>query len=211
MDSRTTLLSYLKQYYSAGQTFKAVQLVVPGLSQTTIRQHLAHFCREGLIKRYSRGIYYLADQPRPADWPALVSRYLSDGHRVYGYRSDLLMPELGESLVLVTNRESTNGREVIVGTTKVRVRRPFAKVTRTNVAMLALLDFVNDHDEAFLRHHKRVLFNYYNDHKKAFFCYQRILNFYPAKTTKKLLQLGLLPELVRNADERTRQMALRST
>lgn len=149
------LKTYLMEHYGYDEPIFLNELSVDGLSSNAVRQSVKRLAASGFLKRYDTGIYYI---PRSGGLlgksyldPAVVimRKYVENKTGRYGYTTGLLFAnQLGLTtqmpavIEIVTNREATNGRTVMIGNQKVRVKKSSITVSDSNAELLQLLDSV---------------------------------------------------------------------
>ncbi len=199
------LLPYLEKQYGKGKVFTSATLKVKGISPSNKRQQLARLVKSGKLERVSQGVYLILDSKKElAEDFLLRQRYLKQGRRTSGYLSELVLLD-GQVLknnprglpTVVTNREKTNGRRILLGQQYYFLKRPYYRVTLRNRQMLQFFDFINKGDVVEIKKYYSQLVLYIQAHKYAFLSYQKVLTSYPSKTTKKLIETGLLLEIIK--------------
>ena len=154
------LKTYLLEYYGYNEPIFLNYLSVDDVSNNAVRQTVKRLVASGFLKRYDNGIYYI---PKNGSLlgksyldPSMVimRKYVENKYERYGYVTGLsfanqlgLTTQMPAVMEVVTNRESTNGRMIMVGNQKVRVKKSSIPVSETNAELLQLLDIVGRSEE----------------------------------------------------------------
>lgn len=124
------------------------------LNPGAIRQTFKRMSDKGIVKRYMNGVYYFPDKGRSPSVDAVLDRmYVENGEEVYGYyagytfaRKLKVTCKKDKCRIIVTNKENSRGRYRTVADEKVYLRKSYADISKDNVEMLALLDFIREWD-----------------------------------------------------------------
>lgn len=149
------LKSYLLENYGYNEPIFLNDLKIEGLSENAVRQSVKRLVAKGFLERYDNGIYYI---PKAGGLlgksyldPLLVimRKYVRNKYETYGYITGLsfvnqlgLTTQMPAVIEIVTNTEATNGRTVMVGSQKVRIKKSAVPVSNNNVELLQLLDCI---------------------------------------------------------------------
>lgn len=124
------------------------------LSSGALRQAFKRLSDKGIVKRYMNGVYYFPDKNKtPSEEDVLNRMYVENREEIYGYyagctfgRRLKVTEREDECPVIVTNKENSRGRYREISGGKVYLRKPYTIVTKDNVEILALLDFIREWD-----------------------------------------------------------------
>ena len=129
------------------------ELKIEEMSENAVRQSVKRLVANGFLDRYDNGIYYIPKQDGLLDKsyldPVLVimRKYVRNAFDTYGYVTGMMFAnQLGLTtqvlaiIEFVTNRESTHGRTITVGSQKVRIKKAAIAVSDNNAELLQLLD-----------------------------------------------------------------------
>ena len=146
---------YLIDNYGYNEPIFLNDLLVEGISENAVRQSVKRLVAYGFLERYDSGIYYI---PKSGGLlgksyldPSIVimRKYVENNSNKYGYITGLsfanqlgLTTQMPAVIEIVTNREATNGRTLMVGNQKVRVKKSAIPVSEDNAELLQLLDSV---------------------------------------------------------------------
>lgn len=147
--------SYLLENYGYNEPVSLNELSREGLSENAVRQSVKRLVANGFLERYDNGIYYIPKQGGLLGKSYLDSilvvmrKYVRSRTETYGYVTGLsfanqlrITTQMPAVIEVVSNRESTNGRMITVGNTKVRIKKPAVPVSENNAEILQLLDSV---------------------------------------------------------------------
>ena len=149
------LKTYLMENYGYNEPIFLNDLSIEGLSENAVRQSVKRLVASGFLERYDNGIYYipkcggLLEKSYLDPSMVIIRKYVENQSNKYGYITGLLFAnQLGLTtqmpavIEIVTNRESTNGRMLMVGNQKVRVKKSSISVSEDNAELLQLLDAI---------------------------------------------------------------------
>lgn len=183
------------------------ELLETGEAKSTLGTRLNKLVGDGLIKKYSRGIYYISKYDKVLNMElnitfndVIEAKYIKKNNKVFGFyaEDDLLNMYNFSSQVpmistIITNNETTRKRKITIGNLEVYVKKSHAEITNDNSNVLQLLEFINfldssdynkDKEEKFLR-----IKNLMRDKKidlkdaKAYIC------FFPTIVAKRLMEI----------------------
>ena len=148
---------FLLEEYGENEPIFLNDLSIEGMSENEVRQSVKRLNNSGFLKRYDKGIYYIPKQSSVLNQSYLnpnvviMRKYIENQGEVFGFITGIsLANQLGITsqvpavLDIVTNKEATNGRNVQVGTQKVRIRKPIISISKNNVAFLQFIDLLNN-------------------------------------------------------------------
>ena len=130
-------------------------LFIEGISENAVRQSVKRLAASGFLERYDSGIYYIPKRGGILGKSYLdpniviMRKYVQNKSDKYGYVTGLsfanelgLTTQMPAIIEVVTNREATNGRMVMVGNQKVRVKKSSVPISESNAELLQLLDAI---------------------------------------------------------------------
>ena len=151
-----TLYEYLLQRYGTNEPIISADIVFKNYSRPWVMKQLKSLCEDGKLIRFEKGIYYIPTDtvfgksilnPRKV----IEKKYINDGENTIGYYSGItfqnqlkLTTQMPNVIEIYTNNETTNVRDVMVGKQKVILRKARTTINSTNVAVLSLLEMMND-------------------------------------------------------------------
>ena len=151
-----TLYEYLLQQYGTNEPIISADIVFKNYSRPWVMKQLKSLCEDGKLIRFEKGIYYIPTDtvfgksilnPRKV----IEKKYINDGENTIGYYSGItfqnqlkLTTQMPNVIEIYTNNETTNVRDVVVGKQKVILRKARTTINSTNVAVLSLLEMMND-------------------------------------------------------------------
>ena len=193
--------------YGINQPILLSEVRLPGVSSAYIRKELPQMVRRGEIERFSRGIYYFAEETpygKLGLFPSQVCRikYVQKGPNIIGFYSGLnLQNQLSISTqVPFTSEVTTNkvGRRVSIKIDNQRFNLipPRVKITNWNVATLKLLDVIEKISlGSFEKEDIEILTRFIQKNRITKAKILKIIRVYPKDTLSKLQETGLFSVL----------------
>ena len=149
------LKTYLMENYGYNEPIFINDLFIEGISENAVRQSVKRLAASGFLERYDSGIYYIPKRGGILGKSYLdpniviMRKYVQNKSDKYGYVTGLsfanelgLTTQMPAIIEVVTNREATNGRMVMVGNQKVRVKKSSVPISESNAELLQLLDAI---------------------------------------------------------------------
>lgn len=149
------LKDYLMENYGYNEPIFINDLFIEGISENAVRQSVKRLAASGFLERYDSGIYYIPKRGGILGKSYLdpniviMRKYVQNKSDKYGYVTGLsfanelgLTTQMPAIIEVVTNREATNGRMVMVGNQKVRVKKSSVPISESNAELLQLLDAI---------------------------------------------------------------------
>ena len=201
---------YLIDNYGYNEPIFLNDLLVEGISENAVRQSVKRLVAYGFLKRYDSGIYYI---PKSGGLlgksyldPSIVimRKYVENNSNKYGYITGLsfanqlgLTTQMPAVIEIVTNREATNGRTLMVGNQKVRVKKSAIPVSEDNAELLQLLDSVGQaekYTELTMKETVEILSAYIRKKKFTKEQLSDVSSALTGATAKKLIEWGMIYE-----------------
>ena len=149
------LKDYLMENFGYNEPIFINDLFIEGISENAVRQSVKRLAASGFLERYDSGIYYIPKRGGILGKSYLdpniviMRKYVQNKSDKYGYVTGLsfanelgLTTQMPAIIEVVTNREATNGRMVMVGNQKVRVKKSSVTISESNAELLQLLDAI---------------------------------------------------------------------
>ena len=149
------LKDYLMENYGYNEPIFINDLFIEGISENAVRQSVKRLAASGFLERYDSGIYYIPKRGGILGKSYLdpniviMRKYVQNKSDKYEYVTGLsfanelgLTTQMPAIIEVVTNREATNGRMVMVGNQKVRVKKSSVPISESNAELLQLLDAI---------------------------------------------------------------------
>ena len=149
------LKSYLLENYGYNEPIFLNDLKIEELSENAVRQSVKRLVANGFLERYDNGIYYIPKQGGLLGksyldpFLVIMRKYVRSKSETFGYVTGIsfvnqlgLTTQMPAIIEIVTNREATNGRTIMVGNQKVRIKKAAVTVSDNNADILQLLDCV---------------------------------------------------------------------
>lgn len=201
---------YLIDNYGYNEPIFLNDLLVEGISENAVRQSVKRLVAYGFLERYDSGIYYI---PKSGGLlgksyldPSIVimRKYVENNSNKYGYITGLsfanqlgLTTQMPAVIEIVTNREATNGRTLMVGNQKVRVKKSAIPVSEDNAELLQLLDSVGQaekYTELTMKETVEILSAYIRKKKFTKKQLSDVSSALTGATAKKLIEWGMIYE-----------------
>lgn len=174
-------------------------------SYDIIRKSLSLLASSGKVRRFSRGVYYLAELGELGEVrlnPEIVveQKYLGTSDAPIGtYAGLTLLNRLGLTnqvpnvIEIVTNNEATRKRTIQIGRQSLILRSSRLELNIHNIKTVEILEAVGALDQIKERH-KDVLSILIQKNKISFKQLNNVIVTYPKKTLVKLVESGLMDE-----------------
>lgn len=204
------LKSYLLENYDYNEPIFLNELSIEGLSENAVRQSVKRLVANGFLERYDSGIYYIPKQGSLLGKsyldPLLVimRKYIGNKSGTYGYITGIsfvnqlgLTTQVPAVIEIVTNKESTNGRMLMVGNQKVRVKKAPVTVSDDNAELLQLLDGISQaekYTELPIDETIDTLLSYVKQKKFTKKQLSEVSSVITGATAKKLIEWGMIYE-----------------
>ena len=201
---------YLIDNYGYNEPIFLNDLSVEGISENAVRQSVKRLVASGFLERYDSGIYYI---PKSGGLlgksyldPSIVimRKYVENNSNKYGYITGLsfanqlgLTTQMPAVIEIVTNREATNGRTLMVGNQKVRVKKSAIPVSENNAELLQLLDSVGQaekYTELTIKETAEILSAYIRKKKFTKEQLADVSSALTGATAKKMIEWGMIYE-----------------
>ena len=204
------LKTYLMENYGYSEPIFLNDLSIEELSENAVRQSVKRLVASGFLERYDNGIYYipkhggLLGKSYLDPSMVIIRKYVENQSDKYGYITGLsfanqlgLTTQMPTVIEIVTNRESTNGRMLMVGNQKVRVKKSSISVSEDNAELLQLLDAIGQaerYTELTIEETVDILITYIR--KKRFTKRQLsdVSSALTGATAKKMIEWGMIYE-----------------
>lgn len=204
------LKEYLEETYGYNEPIFINEIKLDNYNQNAIRQHFKRMTKSGDLVRFDTGIYYF---PQKSDLlkrsyldPEKVIRqkYVQTNFETFGYYSGLylanqlhLTTQMPSVIEIITNKETTNGRNVTLGGLRLRLKRSSTTINKDNVRILQFLTAVSL-AEKYSELTRKETISRLNQYLKAC-CFTKnqladVLPYVTAQTSKKLIEWGLIYE-----------------
>ena len=187
-------------------------LAIEGMSENAVRQSVKRLTASGFLERYDNGIYYIPKRSgllgKSYLDPSVVimRKYVKNKSEIYGYVTGIsfanqlgLTTQMPAVIEVVTNREVTNGRMIMVGNQRVRIKRPTITISDSNAELLQLLDSIGQaekYTELTIEETIETLISYMR--KKRFTKEQlsEVSSILTGATAKKMIEWGMIYEFI---------------
>ena len=204
------LKTYLMENYGYSEPIFLNDLSIEGLSENAVRQSVKRLVAGGFLERYDNGIYYipkhggLLGKSYLDPSMVIIRKYVENQSDKYGYITGLsfanqlgLTTQMPAVIEIVTNRESTNGRMLMVGNQKVRVKKSSISVSEDNAELLQLLDVIGQaekYTELTIEETIDILITYIRKKKFTKGQLSDVSSALTGATAKKMIEWGVIYE-----------------
>ncbi len=204
------LKEYLEKTYGYNEPILISEIKLESLNDNALRQYFKRMVKSGDLIRFDTGVYYLPKASRILKktyldpLKVITRKYIENGTETYGYFSGAyfsnqlgLTTQMPAVIEIVTDKESTKGRFVTVGSQNVRLKRSDMRITKENVLLLQFLDAVSTAEkyaELPIAETVSILKQYT---RKSGFTKKQLADVMPsvtARTAKKLIEWGIIYE-----------------
>lgn len=183
-----------------------IKELFPDVTEMTIFNWLNTALEEESIRKFQRGVYYIPDKSslyglgerKLSSDVVIAKRYLIDNDKVYGFKSGLnlenevhVSSQVPATLEITTNKTSARVREIepFGGYRKIVLKKPRIEITKENVNAQRFLDVITRAPlESLSSLEKDYMTEFAEKVEKN--TVLEILPYYPAKTSKRLIESG---------------------
>ena len=202
--------SYLMENYGYNEPIFLNDLTIEGLSENAVRQSVKRLVANGFLERYDNGIYYIPKQGGLLGksyldpFLVIMRKYVQNKSETYGYVTGIsfanqlgLTTQMPAVIEVVTNREATNGRMIMVGNLKVRIKKPSVTISDSNAEILQLLDSIGQaekYTELPLEETIDTMISYIKQKRFTKEQLSQVSSILTGATAKKLIEWGIIYE-----------------
>lgn len=149
------LFQYLQEHYAADEPIFIGEIHVKGLNRSALYYQMKQLTDAGFLKRFDRGIYYIPNRTflksgsQLSAHKVIEKKYLFQGCGHCGYLSGLmfanqigLTTQVPMLIEVVSNKASQKRREILLGNTRLLLRKPCVPITEQNYRILQFLDLM---------------------------------------------------------------------
>ena len=193
------LKNYFMDNYGYNEPIFLNDLSIDGLSENAVRQSVKRLVASGFLERYDSGIYFIPKRGgllgKSYLDPSIVimRKYVENKSNRFGYITGLSFAVIE----VVTNREAPNGRTIMVGNQKVRVKKSAIPVSEENVELLQLLDSIGQaekYTELPIKETVDILIAYMRSKKFTKEQLSEVASAITGATAKKMIEWGMIYE-----------------
>lgn len=204
------LKKYFMDNYGYNEPIFLTDLYIDGLSENAVRQSVKRLVASGFLERYDSGIYFIPKREgllgKSYLDPSIVimRKYVENESNKFGYITGLsfanqlgLTTQMPAVIEVVTNREATNGRTIMVGNQKVRVKKSSIPVSEENADLLQLLDSIGQaekYTELTIKETADILISYIRKKKFTKEQLSEVASALTGATAKKMIEWGMIYE-----------------
>jgi hypothetical protein len=200
------LIDKLRKQFDPNKPFLFAQINEKGLTSAALKEELLRLTKEGSLKRFAYGIYYLPDLKAsnpPTALEAISLRYLTDGKDVYGFYtgSDFLGNLMGrrvslqDHLEIMTNKASSGKKIIYIFSKRITLRKPYFTINKNNISINSFLSYISSAPIDEVRQNYSLLANYIRSNQLSANDVMKMATYFPSKTSTKLLATDLYRSL----------------
>lgn len=180
------------------------------LSYDSVKTLLARYVKEGIVKRYSQGVYYISEKDILFGEIPLNSmdiferRFIFNKTDIYGYYTGLkllnmigLSTQVPNIIEICSNKENSIKRTIQIGKRKIITRKPYIDINKENVLYLQFFDIFRYADEEMIKENKNKILDFYKLNKLNDEIFVSLEKKIPIKIRKKIRGSGIYDELTR--------------
>ena len=202
----------LKKVYDSNQiiSIKKILLLFPNYSKAYIFRLIKEAIFKNKLRKCSTGIYFIPSNTDNSFSSISASniakyKYINDGVNYYGIYSGLYLlnlfgisTQIPNTLSIITNKESTRKRIIIINGFKFILRRSRFEITNNNYNYYTLLQLFTDIDSNSLmsKFTKELISDYIIKNKIDLLTLIKYANKFPSKTSKNLFTSGVLTNVI---------------
>ena len=200
---KSVLFTTIKKQFAKNEVFFIEDIHEKSMTKTAIKEGLVRLVQEGVLKRYSYGIYYLPGEGEPDASEAINMRYIERNGKVFGFYTgegfisvlNNKNPSIQEKIEIMTNRATSGKKSIYAFSKRFTLRKPYYPVDKNNYALNAFLSYIAMTPLNKIMENYSVLANYIKkNHLSAPEVMEMAVHF-PAKTASKLLSSDLYRSL----------------
>lgn len=204
------LKEYLEKTYGRNEPIFINEIHLEGVNDNSLRQSFTRMVKAGELAHFDTGVYYLPNSSRLLKksyldpMKVIMRKYIKNSDETYGYFSGAafanqlgLTSQMPAVLEIVSNRETTKGRILTVGTQKLRLKCSTIPITDENAGLLQFLNAISQaekYSELTDEETGRVLRNYARQQNYSRKLLSLALPALTGNTAKKLIEWGIIYE-----------------
>ena len=199
---------YLINNFEVNKPIYLNEIIIEGISNVNLRKQVSRLLQQNKIAKYSQGIYYLPKETSLGKSTLLfddviTSKYITNGNDIFGFYSGLsfynklgISTQVPFTFEIVTNKEVSRKRMVTINNRNVILKNAYTSINKDNVLEMQLLDFINSASNEDIADNYDILKSYIKNNKLRKEVVMELLIYFPAKTSKKLIEGKLLSEFI---------------
>ncbi len=203
---KKSLLEQIKDKYQPLELFFLSDIHEKTMTQAAIKQELLRLTKDGSVRRYSYGVYYLPDKQKtgvPDSMDAIEMRYIKNGSNNIGFYTGINFinsitgkrPTIEDKLEIISNKATSGKKTVYMFSKRFILRKPYMPIDNDNYSLNAFLSYVAMTDLSTLKANYSLLANYIRKEHLGANEVMEATKFFPAKTASKLLATDLYRSL----------------
>lgn len=179
-------------------------------SRSRVFQLINYAVENGALARFDKGVYYIPTQTRYGQSVLTVEqvvqkKYVADKGEVFGIYGRLILQlnfllsyQVPNAIEVITNNETMRVREIELQGRRVVLRKSRCKINKDNAAAYTIMELFSDIDLEQYKENssaRREVFGYIKENKIGRNELSALTSVFPARTTKNLMESGLIYEI----------------
>lgn len=197
------LLSQIKAKHKPSELFLMSELILREEDDAAVREELLRLTKEGSVKRFSYGIYYIPGKVEPTAIDAIELRYIGNEKETYGfytgdnYLSCILGHKISvnDKIEIMTNRATSGKKTIYMFSKRFTLRKPYIEITKENDKFNAFLSYIAMTPLAEIKHNSPILATYIRREHFSADDFMEMAQLFPGKTASKLIASDLYRSL----------------
>lgn len=196
---KSVLLANIKKNFQKNELFFVKDIHEKSMTEDAIKEGLVRLVKDGSLKRYSYGIYYIPGSTEPSSSDAIKMRYIENGKKVFGfYTGECFIsalngktPAFEDRVEIMSNRATSGKKSVYAFSKRFVLRKPYCPIDNKNYVLNALLSYVAMTPLTKIKENYSVLANYIKKNHLSAIDVIEMSAYFPSKTSSKLLASDL--------------------
>lgn len=200
---KSDLLSQIKAKHKPSELFLMSELIDKEEEEAAVREELLRLTKDGSLKRFSYGIYYIPGKTEPSAMEAIELRYIGNDKNIYGFYTgdNYLASILGrkisvnDKIEIMTNRATSGKKTIYMFSKRFTLRKPYIEITKANDKFNAFLSYIAMTPLAEIRRNSPILATYIRKEHFSADDFMEMAQLFPGKTASKLIASDLYRSL----------------
>lgn len=200
---KSDLLSQIKFKHKPSELFLMNELIDKESDEASIREELLRLTKDGSLKRFSYGIYYIPGKTEPNAMEAIELRYIGNDKNIYGFYTgnNYIAWILGrkisvnDKIEIMTNRATSGKKTIYMFSKRFTLRKPYIEITKANDKFNAFLSYISMTPLAEIKRNSSILATYIRKEHFSADDFMEMAQKFPGKTASKLIASDLYRSL----------------
>ncbi|MCD7894749.1 MAG: hypothetical protein LUG60_13765 [Erysipelotrichaceae bacterium] len=202
------LYKFLLDNYGEDEPIFVADIEIQNYTSNNIRQNIFKLEKEGKIKHYDRGIYYIPTETIFGESKlifedVLKKKYVSNDNETFGYFTGLyfknvigLTTQMTNIPEITTNKESSKKRTIELRSRKAIVRKSNIEINESNAKILQFFDLFKDLTLDEVNCYKKELVQYIQRFQLTKEMVIEYLAYYSNEVKNLMIRSGLIYEFI---------------